>query len=355
MTDDVRFEVQGAIGCITLDRQRALNSLTLEMIRAMQVQLDAWAEDPKVGAILVEGAGEKSFCAGGDVVAVRRSRLEAGDTSKPTKLMLDFFGEEYRLNRSISDYPKPYIALLDGVTMGGGVGISVHGDFRVATDRTLFAMPETGIGLFPDVGGGWFLPRCPGELGTYLALTGAPVKAADCFYIEAATHFVPSESLPALREELLALDLKGDAAGRIEVLLSEHSAACGDAPLAEHRSVIDSAFSHDRIEDILAALKADGGSFGEETAALLEHRSPTSLKVTLEMVRRGARCASLAEDLEMEFTMVQSFLVAEDFFEGVRALLVDKDRAPKWSPATLDAVTPEAVAGYFSTDGKIGL
>lgn len=355
MTDDIRFEVQGAIGCITLDRQRALNSLTLEMIRAMQVQLDAWAEDPKVGAILIEGAGEKSFCAGGDVVAVRRSRLEESDTDKPTKLMLDFFGDEYRLNRSISDYPKPYIALLDGVTMGGGVGISVHGDFRIATDRTLFAMPETGIGLFPDVGGGWFLPRCPGELGTYLALTGAPVKAADCLYIEAATHFVPSESLSALREELLALDLEGDAAARISVLLSEHSAPCGDAPLAEHRAVIDSAFAHDRIEDILAALKADGGRFGEETAALLEHRSPTSLKVTLEMVRRGARCASLAEDLEMEFTMVQSFLVAEDFFEGVRALLVDKDRAPKWSPATLDGVRSEDVAGYFSTDGKIGL
>ena len=355
MTDDVRFEIQGAIGCITLDRQRALNSLTLEMIRAMQVQLDAWAEDPNVGAVLIEGAGEKSFCAGGDVVTVRRSRLEEGETGKPTQLMLDFFGEEYCLNRSISDYPKPYIALLDGVTMGGGVGISVHGTFRIATERTLFAMPETGIGLFPDVGGGWFLPRCPGELGTYLALTGAPVKAADCLYIKAATHFVPSDRLPALRAELLALDLKGDAAGRISVLLSEHAASGGDAPLEDRRAVIDKAFAHDRIEDILAALKADGGNFGEETAALLEHRSPTSLKVTLEMVRRGARCASLAEDLEMEFTMVQSFLIADDFFEGVRALLVDKDRAPKWSPSTLEAVTPEAVAAYFTPNGKVGL
>ncbi|MEP3115145.1 enoyl-CoA hydratase/isomerase family protein [Nisaea sp.] len=355
MTDDVRFEVQGAIGCITLDRQRALNSLTLEMIRAMQVQLDAWAEDPNIGAVLIEGAGEKSFCAGGDVVSVRRSRLEEGETGKPTKLMLDFFGEEYRLNRSIADYPKPYIALLDGVTMGGGVGISVHGSFRIATERTLFAMPETGIGLFPDVGGGWFLPRCPGELGTYLALTGAPVKAADCLYIEAATHFVPSDRLQALRAELLSLDLKQDAAGRISVLLSEHSVSGGDATLSEHRSIIDSAFAHDRIEDILGALKAAGGSFCDETAAMLEHRSPTSLKVTLEMVRRGARCASLAEDLEMEFTMVQSFMIAGDFFEGVRALLVDKDRAPKWSPPTLDAVTPEAVAAYFSPAGKIGL
>lgn len=355
MTEDVRFEVQGAIGCITLDRQRALNSLTLDMIRAMQVQLDAWAEDPKIGAILIEGAGEKSFCAGGDVVAVRRSRLEEGETGQPTKLMLDFFGEEYRLNRSISDYPKPYIALLDGVTMGGGVGISVHGNFRIATERTLFAMPETGIGLFPDVGGGWFLPRCPGELGTYLALTGALVKAADCLYIEAATHYVPSESLPALRAELLTLDLEGDAAGRISVLLSEHATAAGDAPLAEHRAVIDSAFAYDRVEDILAALKADGGSFAEETVAMLEHRSPTSLKVTLEMVRRGARCASLAEDLEMEFTMVQSFMVADDFFEGVRALLVDKDRSPKWTPAALEEVSPEMVAAYFEADGKIGL
>ena len=239
--------------------------------------------------------------------------------------------------------------------MGGGVGISVHGNFRIATERTLFAMPETGIGLFPDVGGGWFLPRCPGELGTYLALTGALVKAADCLYIEAATHYVPSESLPALRAELLTLDLEGDAAGRISVLLSERATAAGDAPLAEHRAVIDSAFAHDRVEDILAALKADGGSFAEETVAMLEHRSPTSLKVTLEMVRRGARCASLAEDLEMEFTMVQSFMIADDFFEGVRALLVDKDRSPKWTPAALEEVSPEMVAAYFEADGKIGL
>lgn len=355
MTEDVRFQVQGAVGCITLDRQRALNSLTLEMIRAMQIQLDAWAEDAKIAAVLIEGGGEKSFCAGGDVVAVRRSRLEEGETGKPTKLMLDFFGEEYRLNRSIADCPKPYIALLDGVTMGGGVGISVHGDFRIATERTLFAMPETGIGLFPDVGGGWFLPRCPGELGTYLALTGSPVKAADCIYIEAATHFVTSESLPALRGALLALDLSDDAEGRISALLSEYAGSCGDAPLAEHREVIDRAFSHDRIEDILVVLKEHGGRFGEETAGLLAHRSPTSLKVTLEMVRRGARCASLAEDLEMEFTMVQSFMTGKDFFEGVRALLVDKDRDPKWAPAVLEAVTEDMVAAYFARDGKIGL
>ena len=355
MTDEVRFDVQGAIGCITLDRQRALNALTLEMIRAMQVQLDSWKEDPKVAAVLIEGAGEKAFCAGGDVVTVRRSRLEAGDTGKPTTLMLDFFGDEYRLNRSIADYPKPYIALLDGVTMGGGVGISVHGDFRIVSERTLFAMPETGIGLFPDVGGGWFLPRCPGETGTYLALTGVPVKAADCLYIGAATHFVPGDSLQAMRNDLLALEFSGDAAEPITRLLAEYATPCGSAPLAGHRSMIDSVFSYDRMEDIRAALEADDGSFGRETAALLDHRSPTSLKVTLEMMRRGARCASLAEDLEMEFTMVQSFMLADDFFEGVRALLVDKDRAPKWSPTTLDEVTPEAVAGYFSADGKIAL
>ena len=269
--------------------------------------------------------------------------------------MLDFFGEEYRLNRSIADYPKPYIALLDGVTMGGGVGISVHGDFRVVSERTLFAMPETGIGLFPDVGGGWFLPRCPGELGTYLALTGVPVKAADCIYIGAATHFMPSDSLEAMRNDLLALEFSGDAADLISRLLARYATRCGSAPLADHRSMIDRAFSCDTIEDILAVLKGEGGGFGEETAAVLDHRSPTSLKVTLEMMRRGARCASLAEDLEMEFTMVQSFMLADDFFEGVRALLVDKDRAPKWSPMTLDEVTPETVAGYFLADGKIAL
>lgn len=355
MTDDVRFEVRGGFGWITLDRQRALNALTLEVIRAMQAQLDAWAEDSSIGAVLIEGAGEKAFCAGGDVVAVRRSRLEAGDTDTPTQFMLDFFGDEYRLNRTIAEFPKPYVALLDGVTMGGGVGISVHGDFRIATDRTLFAMPETGIGLFPDVGGGWFLPRCPGELGTYLALTGVPVRAADGLYAEAATHFVPSEKLADLTEALQSLSLSGDVSGAISALLADFAAPAGEAPLAPHRALIDAAFCYDSVEEIIAALRNDGGTFAIETADLLESRSPTSLKMTLELMRRGARCASLAEDLEMEFALVQSFLTGTDFFEGVRALLVDKDRTPKWAPDSLAAVGPEMVAAYFARDGKAAL
>ncbi|UUX50391.1 enoyl-CoA hydratase/isomerase family protein [Nisaea acidiphila] len=356
MTEEVRFEIRGGFGCITLDRQRALNALTLEIIRAMQVQIDAWAEDPKVGAILVEGAGERAFCAGGDVVAVRRSRLEEGSDGGATpQFILDFFGEEYRLNRTISELPKPYIALLDGVTMGGGVGISVHGDFRIVTDRTLFAMPETGIGLFPDVGGGWFLPRCPGETGTYLALTGTPVKAADCLYVGAATHYVPSDGIDALRDALTGIAVVDDMAGAIGAVLAEFAAPAGDAPLAAHRDVIDRAFGGDSIEEILGALKETGGAFATETAELLGTRSPTSLKMTLELMRRGARCASLAEDLEMEFALVQSFMTGADFFEGVRALLVEKDRNPKWSPADLSGVGPEQVEAFFARDGKAAL
>ncbi|WP_420404757.1 enoyl-CoA hydratase/isomerase family protein [Nisaea sp.] len=352
MTDDVRFDVRGGFGWITLDRQRALNALTLEVIRGMQKHLDGWAENPKVGAILVEGAGEKAFCAGGDVVAVRRSRLEDGKDGAPTRFMLEFFGEEYRLNRTISEFPKPYVALMDGVTMGGGVGISVHGTFRVVTERTLFAMPETGIGLFPDVGGGWFLPRCPGEIGTYLALTGVPVKAADCLYAEAATHYVPSDKIDALRDALADLPSGDELPDAIAAVLGKFSRSIGDAPLAEHREVIDACFKYDSVEEILAALREDGSAFAGKTADLLETRSPTSLKMTLELMRRGARCASLAEDLENEFALVQSFLAGTDFFEGVRALLVDKDRAPKWSPASLDAVGSEMIEAYFSGDGK---
>ncbi|MBO6559240.1 MAG: enoyl-CoA hydratase/isomerase family protein [Nisaea sp.] len=355
MTDDVRFDVRGGFGWITLDRQRALNALTLDVIRGMQKHLDGWAENPKVGAFLVEGAGEKAFCAGGDVVAVRKSRIEDGEGTAPTQFMLDFFGEEYRLNRTISEVPKPYVALMDGVTMGGGVGISVHGNFRVVTDRTLFAMPETGIGLFPDVGGGWFLPRCPGETGTYLALTGVPVKAADCLYVGAATHYVPSEKIDALREALADLPSGQGLSDAIAAVLGNFSASAGEAPMAAHREVIDACFRHDSVEDILAALRSDGSEFAMKTAELLETRSPTSLKMTLELMRRGARCASLAEDLETEFALVQSFLAGEDFFEGVRALLVDKDRTPKWSPASLADVSAETVETYFSRDGKAGL
>jgi len=355
MTDDVRFDVRGGFGWITLDRQRALNALTLDVIRGMQKHLDGWAENPKVGAILIEGAGEKAFCAGGDVVAVRRSKIEDGQDGVPTRFMLDFFGEEYHLNRTISELPIPYVALMDGVTMGGGVGISVHGDFRVVTDRTLFAMPETGIGLFPDVGGGWFLPRCPGETGTYLALTGVPVKAADCLYTGAATHYVPSDRIDALREALADLPAEDGLSDTIADVLGKFSESAGDAPLAAHREVIDACFRYDSVEEILAALRADGGEFAGKTADLLETRSPTSLKMTLELMRRGARCASLAEDLEMEFALVQSFMVNDDFFEGVRALLVDKDRSPKWSPAKLADVTDETVAAYFARDGKAAL
>ncbi len=273
---EVLFAREGVAGIVTLNRPKALNALTLDMVRAIHPQLRAWAVDPAVRLVIIEGAGEKAFCAGGDIRALH-DWGRAGDRN-----VIDFYREEYRLNTFIKHYPKPYVALMDGIDMGGGVGLSVHGSHRIATERLVFAMPETGIGLFPDVGGTWFLPRCPGEIGMYLALTGERLKAADAIYAGIADVFVPSERLAGLRNRL--------AAGEpVETVSGSLSGDAGTPPLAQNREAIDRHFSKESVAGILASLKADGSEWAARVAAIIEAKSPVSTLVTYRQVREGRR------------------------------------------------------------------
>lgn len=331
--DEIRFDKQGRLGVVTLDRPKALNALTLEMIRALDPMLAQWAHDHSVQAVVIRGAGEKAFCAGGDVRAVYEAGRRGTDV-----LTYEFFFEEYRLNRRIHRYAKPYIALIDGIAMGGGLGLSVHGRYRVVTERAMVAMPETAIGLFPDVGGSWFLDRAPGKVGIYLALTGARLKAADILYAGLATHYVPAADLPALFDALLHTPP--------EAALHRYAVDPGPAPLAAHRAQIDRAFAHPKIETILAAL-GNEGEWGAKLAADLAKRSPTSLKATLRLMQRHHR-HEVEDCLRGEFRLVQRFMAGHDFYEGIRALLVDKDNAPRWKPASLSHVDDAAIDAMFA-------
>jgi enoyl-CoA hydratase len=339
-TAEVRLERHGGLGLITLDRPRALNALTLDMIRALDSCLEAWAADPAVQGTVIRGAGDRAFCAGGDVRALYESR-DRGDRS----YRAEFYRHEYAQNRRIFRFPKPYIALIDGITMGGGVGVSIHGSHRVATEHTLFAMPETGIGLFPDVGAGHFLPRLPGKLGLYLGLTGARIGAADCLHAALATHYVPSARLEALIDALAFADI-----GRpnvVEKILEQFNEAPGAAPLAERRAEIDRCFGGQSVEAILAALEADDGAWAKETRATLTTKSPTSLKITFRQLEIGAGL-SFEDDMIMEYRLCQYCMDGHDFFEGVRAVIIDRDNAPKWQPATLAEVSEAEIARAFA-------
>ena len=329
----------------TLNRPKALNALTLDMCVEFDAQLAAWAEDGAVRALLVEGAGERAFCAGGDVRAI----WEAGRSGD--RLTADFFRAEYSLNRRIKTCPKPYIAIMDGITMGGGVGVSVHGSHRVVTERTVFAMPETGIGLFPDVGGSYVLPRLPGALGMYLALTGSRLKAADCLYAGIGTHFVDSAELPALANALAEADWAADDSGSIADEVIDRFAGDPGAPsLAAHREAIDRCFSADFIERILAALEAEGDDWAGRTLETLNRCSPTSLKVACEALRRGA-ALDFDAAMVMEYRLSQAFMARHDFYEGVRAVVIEKDNAPAWDPARLEDVTQDLVEAHFAPLG----
>ena len=324
----IRFERRGGLGLVTLDRPRALNALTLDMIRALDARLAAWAADASVRAVAIRGAG-KAFCAGGDLTA-----LCEGDAA----YRRIFFRDEYRLDRRVFRFPKPYLALIDGVVMGGGVGVSVHGSHRVASERTLFAMPETGIGLFPDVGGGYFLPRRPGRIGMYLALTGARLRAADCLYAGIATHYVPGDRLDALVDAL--------ADGDVEATLARFASDPGPPPLAEHRAAIDRCFAGSSVEAIVATLEAESGDWARTTRATLAAKSPTSLKLAFRQLSAGATLDFEAV-LVMEYRLSQFCMAGHDFFEGVRAVVIDKDNAPRWRPATLAEVTEAEIDRAF--------
>jgi enoyl-CoA hydratase len=332
---DILFDVRGRTGVIALNRPRALNSLTLGMVEAMDARLTAWATDPRVDAVVVRGEGGRAFCAGGDVRAV----WQAGKDGDP--LTRDFFRAEYRLNRRIKVFRKPYVALIDGITMGGGVGISVHGSERVATERTIFAMPETRIGLFPDIGASQFLPRLAGRLGLYLGLTGARLGAADTLYTGIATRYVESGRLPALEAALAEAD------GDVRPVLARFSSDPGPAPLARHRAAIDRCFAGVTVEGIMAALADEGGNWAETALQALHAASPTSLKITIEELRRGARL-DFDASMSMEFRLSQACLARHDSYEGIRAAVIDKDNAPRWQPADLADVGAELVAAHFA-------
>ena len=349
MSDEILFQKVGAWGLITLTREKALNALTLNMVTRMRETLMTWADDPSVKAVLVEGAGERAFCAGGDIRWLH-------DTAKNNpKTACEFFRTEYRNNSLIHHYPKPYVALVDGIVMGGGVGISVHGDYRIVGDQTLFAMPETGIGLFPDVGGGYFLPRRENGFGLYYALTGARGNAADCVAIGVATHYTPSDQHQRLRTDLLDATLSNDANRDIEAILNEYHTAPGQSAVEEKREAIGRLFvGHKTLTDLLSIIEADDTTFARETLKTLHSMSPTSLALTFEQMRRGADL-SFNQAMMMEFRMVSRVMDGHDFFEGVRAQILDKDKNPHWSPTQLTDLSPTTVDQYFKPLGEAEL
>ncbi len=341
MSSEILFDIINDFGVITLNRPDALNALTWDMVTAMRAKLVEWERSPAIKAVLVKGAGEKAFCAGGDI------RWLYDNAKKDIDHACGFFREEYRLNALIHHYSKPYVALIDGIVMGGGVGISVHGDFRVTGNRTLFAMPETGIGMFPDVGGGHFLPRLHDGLGLYYALTGARAKAADCVAAGVATHFVPTGEMETLERELMALALGGHPHAAIEAVLDEFSGDPGEAHVNQIRPALKRLFEgHATFDAFYAALKAEGHDVAGDMLRILDRMSPTALKLTFEQLRRG-HALDFDDNMKMEFRIVRRVMEGHDFREGVRALIVDKDKNARWSPASVEGVSGREIARYF--------
>ena len=341
--ETVELTVGGAFGVITLNHPKALNALDQPMCLAIDGALKKWSADDRIAAVLIRGAGDRAFCSGGDVRTVREDGIAWKRGQSEGRIVTEFFRDEYRMNRRIKTFSKPCLALIDGITMGGGVGLSVHGAYRIATERTLLAMPETGIGLFPDVGTSYVLPRLAGEIGTYLALTGARVKAADALALGLATHVVPHDRIDELTAALFANGRRS-----IDEIIADFARDPGVPELLAHRAVIDTCFASDRAEDILTALDAISEPFAAEAAATIRAMSPTSIKLTLKEMRRG-RTLNFDSCMRMEYRLSQSVLAGRDFYEGVRAQLVDKDRMPKWYPASLDAVDDNAVDSLFVT------
>jgi len=341
-TTDILSGTTGALARIRLNRPQAINALTLPMIQHFQTSLSAYETDPSVAAVLISGEGERGLCAGGDI----RALYDHGRSGFGT----EFFAHEYRLNAHIASYKKPYIALMDGITMGGGVGISAHGAIRIVTERTKLAMPETGIGFFPDVGGTWLLGHAPGEIGTFLGLTGESFGGADAIYAGLADLYIESANLPALIARLETLPLKADVEN-IRSVVQGYSIAV-TPPLAAHRTGIDLAFAHDTVEEIIAALDSAGTAFAKNTLAILARKSPTSMKLTLRLLRAGRSSANLQQCLQREFDASHAVLASAEFYEGVRAAVVDKDRNPKWHPPTVQEVTQALVDSYFQHTGE---
>ena len=330
----------GSLGRISLNRPKALNSLTLDMVRMIAQSLDELEADPTVAAVLLTGEGDRGLCAGGDVRALYESG-KAGSDHATT-----FWREEYLLNARIASYPKPYVAVMDGITMGGGVGLSAHGLHRVVTERTRMAMPETSIGFFPDVGGTWLLARAPGEFGTYLGLTGMHIGPSDAIYAGLADVSVPATAISAI---IGALESLPPAANdhQVRQLLYAFSVETPPTPIQENFAYIDHAFASAHISSILTSLAGIDTEFARETQATLLSKSPTSLRLTLRLLRLARESSGLIECLEREFATTRHILAGHDFYEGIRAAVIDKDRKPRWSPSHLDEVQDEDIEAYL--------
>lgn len=334
MTDEILTRVDNGVGILTLNRPKAINSLNQTMVDVLAETLAAWADDDDIRAVLVEGAGERGLCAGGDVVALYHSARADGSAARK------FWFDEYRMNALIGDYPKPYIALMDGIVMGGGVGVAAHGSVRVVTDTTKMAMPEVGIGFIPDVGGTYLLSRAPGALGLHAALTGSPFSGADAIALGFADHFVPHDKLAELTADIVA--------GDIDAAVAKHAVAPPASDLVAQRHWIDDCFAGDTVSDIIAALRGHDAGPANDAANVIAGRSPIALSVTLESVRRAKTLESLRDALVQEYRVSCASARSHDFVEGIRAQLVDKDRNPTWSPASLGEVTREDIENYFA-------
>ena len=342
---DVLTSVSGGLARITLNRPEALHALTTHMCANMTQALIAWRDDDSVGAVMIDHAdGTRGFCAGGDIRVIAESGKGDGRAAR------EFFFTEYRLNHLLFTYPKPVVAIMDGVTMGGGVGISMPAKFRIATERTTYAMPETGIGLFPDVGGGWYQPRKPGYVGMWLALTGARLKAADCIAAGIATHYLPSEILGAAKAQIAGAAQTHDPDRALQSgldALSENPESVKELT-PENRERIDRIFALDSAEAIVAALEADGSDWSKAQLATLATKSPQTLKVSFRQLREGARMGDFADEMRQEYRIAARVSQRHDFLEGVRALIFDKDNAPKWNPPTLTGVTDTMLDEIFA-------
>jgi enoyl-CoA hydratase len=328
MTDDLLVRTDGACGVLSLNRPKAIHALNHGMVWAMTEALLAWRDDPAISAVLIDHSEGRGFCAGGDIAFLRNSALTDGGAGGRK-----FFFDEYRLNHLIMTYAKPIVAFMDGITMGGGVGLADPARFRVATENTRLAMPETGIGLFPDVGGGWFLSRMKGRLGQYLALTGARMDGADCLWAGSATHYLHAAALAETKARIAA-----DPAD-IAAILHSFAVVPPEPKIAAHAGDIARLFASDRYEDILAALEADDSEFARSTLAALHTKSPQTCKVALRQLATSLTLPDFAANMVMEYRIGARVLVRPDFAEGVRAVIVDKDNAPQWNPAAPEGVT----------------
>jgi enoyl-CoA hydratase len=336
VTDDVLISVEGGVGRIRLNRPKAIHALTTEMCDAMSAALLQWRANPSVELVLIDHGEGRGFCAGGDVVMLSRSGNE--DTSEAKR----FFFAEYRLNHLLFSYPKPTIAIMNGITMGGGVGISQPCDFRIATENTRLAMPETGIGLFPDVGGGWYLSRLPGRVGQFMVLTGARLDGAECHYLNLATHYVEQAGLPDLIDRIMK------APERAKGALGAAANSVPQARIEANLPQITRLFASDQLEEVLAALEAEATDWAQTELATVRSKSPLSCKVSLRLLAEGAHRASFANEMKAEYALAGRVVRTHDFREGVRSLLIDKDNAPQWDPATPEEVTVEMLDVLFA-------